>query len=106
VGVAVIAAVIAWLRPDAPAQAAAAPQAASYQDVQQVLAQRCTMCHGAQLQMKNVRLDSADAVRRHAQAVYQQAVVAKTMPLNNATGMTDEERVLLGRWFRAGAPLP
>ena len=42
----------------------------------------------------------------HAQAVYQQAVVQKTMPMANATGMTDEERALLGRWFLAGAPAP
>jgi uncharacterized membrane protein len=37
--------------------------------------------------------------------VYQQAVVQKTMPQNNATGITDDERALLGRWFEAGAAL-
>ena len=56
--------------------------------------------------MKNVRLDDAAAVKLHAQGIYQQAVVAKTMPLNNATQMTDTERALLGQWFRAGAPTP
>ena len=61
------------------------------------------MCHGPQVQMKNVRLDSADAVKQHAQAVYLQSVVAKTMPLNNATQMTEGERELVGRWFQAGA---
>ena len=105
VGVAVIAAVIGWLRPEAPARvAAAAPRPVSYQEVQQVLAQRCYMCHGAQVQMKNVRLDTPAALKQHAQAVYQQAVVTRLMPMNNATGMTEDERALIGQWFQGGAP--
>jgi len=72
--------------------------------VQQVVAQRCLACHGEQVQMKNIRLDSPAALKQHAPQVYQQAVVAKTMPMNNSTGMTDAERALLGRWFQAGAP--
>jgi uncharacterized membrane protein len=37
--------------------------------------------------------------------VYQQTVVTRQMPLNNATGMTEAERALIAQWFRAGAPL-
>jgi uncharacterized membrane protein len=84
---------------------AAAPQVVSYQQVQQVLAQRCYMCHGPQMQMKNVRLDSPEGLKQHAQAVYQQAVVTKLMPMNNATGITESERALIGQWFQAGAPV-
>ena len=102
VGVVVILGVISWLRPDT-STAAAAPKVAGYADVQKVLEQRCYLCHGAQVQMKNVRLDSAHALKLHAQAVYQQATVAKTMPLNNATGITEAERALIGRWFQDGA---
>jgi uncharacterized membrane protein len=106
VGVAVIAAVIGWLRPDASATVAAAPRPVGYQEVQQVLAQRCYMCHGAQVQMKNVRLDTPAGLTQHAQAVYQQAVVTRIMPMNNATGITEDERALIGRWFTGGAPGP
>jgi len=103
VGTAVIAATLVWLAPQ-PSEAAKAPAAAaSYAAVQKVLEQRCYQCHGAQLQMKNVRLDSPEALKQHAQAVYQQAVVAKTMPLNNATQITDGERALVGQWFQEGA---
>ena len=102
--VAAIAATLAWLAPDNSALAAKAPVAqADYSSVQKVLEQRCYQCHGAQLQMKNVRLDTPEAVRQHAQGVYQQAVVAKTMPLNNATQITDAERALIGQWFQDGA---
>jgi uncharacterized membrane protein len=103
-GIVVIAGVAAWLMPAQPAsQAQSKP--VSYADVQQVVAQRCVQCHGAQLQMKGIRLDSPAGLKQHAHQVYQQAVAARTMPLNNATAMTDEERALLGRWFEAGASI-
>jgi len=108
VGVALLLAVMVWLRPELPVAttSAAVPATVGYQDLQPVLAQRCYMCHGAQVQMKNVRLDSPEALRQHAQAVYQQAVVTRAMPLNNATAITDAERALIRRWFETGAPVP
>ncbi|MBX9612134.1 MAG: urate hydroxylase PuuD [Burkholderiales bacterium] len=75
----------------------------SFKNVQDVLARRCDMCHGAAVQMKNVRLDSPALVQQHAQMIYQQVVVQKLMPMNNATGITDAERALIGQWFRDGA---
>jgi uncharacterized membrane protein len=113
-GVAVIVGVIVWLRP-APVVGVAinsgAVQAASagssgqidYKNLQPVLAQRCYMCHGEQVQMKNVRLDSAQNVKLHAQNIYQQVVVSKVMPMNNSTGLTEAERLLVKQWFEAGA---
>ena len=91
-------------QPATPAAAAAAPAPARFADVQSVMAQRCVLCHGAALQSKNVRLDSAADLSKHAQMVYQQVVVLKVMPMNNATQMTDDERALVKRWFEAGAP--
>jgi uncharacterized membrane protein len=107
VGAVVLIGVIVWLRPAPPASSApaAARPAVSAAQVQAVVAQRCAMCHGEALQSKGVRLDSPAELKRHAQAVYQQAVVTKLMPINNATGITDEERALIGDWFRAGAPV-
>jgi uncharacterized membrane protein len=100
-GCAALVGVALWLAPP-PQAAAAAP--ARFADVQPVLAQRCLMCHNAQLAQKNVQLHTPALAVQHAQAIYQQAVVARTMPLNNATGMTDAERALLKRWFESGAP--
>jgi uncharacterized membrane protein len=64
------------------------------------------MCHGAEVQMKNVRLDSPEGIKQHAQNIYQQVVVTKLMPMNNATGLTDAERELIGAWFAQGAKTP
>ena len=104
-GIAVLGLTIVWMKPEPAAASApgAAVQKVGYGEVQKVLEQRCYMCHGAQVQMKNVRLDTADQVAAHAQAVYQQVVVTKIMPMNNATGITDAERALVGKWFEGGA---
>jgi uncharacterized membrane protein len=64
---------------------------------------RCIQCHGAQVQMKNVRLDSPEQIKLHAQAIYAQVVVTKQMPMNNSTQITDAERALVAEWFKAGA---
>ncbi len=101
VGMAVIAGLIFWLRP-VPSQASVAGPV-SYGSLQVVLAQRCYPCHGERVQMKNVRLDSAQNVRINAQNMYLQAVVNKVMPMNNATGITDAERLLIKQWFEDGA---
>ncbi|WP_156682269.1 urate hydroxylase PuuD [Tepidimonas fonticaldi] len=102
VGVAVIVAVVVWLRPATPASAGAMAAPPDAAQVMAVVQQRCVMCHGEALASKNVRLDSAPALAQHAQAVYQQVVVTRQMPLNNATGMTEDERALIAAWLRAG----
>ena len=113
-GLVVIVAVVLWLRPapvEATAAVAAAPAGAqagpggpiSYKTMQPILAQRCYMCHGSEVQMKNVRLDSAQGLASHAQMVYQQAVVTRIMPMNNATGISEAERALIKQWFESGA---
>ena len=48
-------------------------------------------------------LDSSEAITSRTQQIYQQAVVQKIMPLNNATRITEAERATIGRWFEAGA---
>ena len=105
IGTVVLAVLVAFLMPAPPsAEALAAKkQPVAFGDVQSVVAQRCQMCHNEQLQSKNVRLDSAAEVSKHAQQIYQQAVVLKAMPMNNATQITEAERALIGRWFTAGA---
>ena len=106
-GVALLLAVAVWMAPAPVARADAAVSAPVAETPQQVFAkvqgvvqQRCVLCHNANLANKGVRLDSPEAIQSHAQAVYQQAVVLKAMPMNNATQITEDERALLGRWYR------
>jgi uncharacterized membrane protein len=74
--------------------------------VRQVIDQRCVACHNAGLAQKNVALHTPELLSRHAQAVYQQTVITRQMPMSNATGITEAERDLIRRWYEAGAKAP
>jgi uncharacterized membrane protein len=104
-GVVVILSLVVWMRPAPPgahaATAATAGATPTIAQVQAVIEQRCHQCHGAQVHMKNIRLDSVELIQQNAQPIYQQAVITRQMPMNNATGITDAERDLIKRWYEA-----
>ena len=103
-GVAMAVAVAAALVPAAStATATGSAPPATLAAVRQIVDQRCVPCHNAQVQQKNVALHTDALLRQHAQAVYQQVVVLKLMPLSNATQITDDERAVIKRWVEAGA---
>ena len=111
-GVALLLAVAVWmapaplpLQPQRPQPVAETPEQ-TFARVQTVVEQRCVLCHNAQLANKGVRLDSPEAIRQHAQAIHQQVVVLKAMPMNNATQITEDERALLARWHTQIASTP
>ncbi len=102
VGAALILAVAIALAPrPQPAQAAAQP--VSFAQIEHIVQQRCLLCHAGPAASKGVRLDSPQGIVSHAAAIYQQVVVTKAMPLNNATGITDAERDEIARWVQQGA---
>ena len=107
IGTAVLLGLAVWLAPPPPSAQArlAAAQPSSFAAVKAVIDQRCQLCHNAQLASKSVALHTPELIAQHAQQVYQQAVVLRLMPQNNATQITDEERALIKRWFEAGASL-
>jgi len=102
VGTALIVGLAVWLMP-APQPKVVASAPVTYAELHKVIESRCLMCHNDQLASKNVNLSTPEAVAKNAQMLNQQAVILKTMPLNNATQITDAERALIGRWFKEGA---
>jgi uncharacterized membrane protein len=110
VGLVLIAAVILAMAPwgtSTGKNTSSAPQSQSvaFAEVKAVIDQRCLSCHGAQVQMKNIRFDQLAGIQVNAQNIYQQVSVTKQMPMNNATGITEEERNLIASWYLAGAKL-
>jgi uncharacterized membrane protein len=101
-GILVIVLVIVALKPIQPSTVES--EKITFSQVQQILSQRCYACHGEQVQMKNVRFDYAESVKQHALGIYQQVVVMRQMPMNNSTGITEVERLVLSTWFKSGAP--
>ena len=107
IGCAAIIGLVIWLAPP-PMSAearAAANRPANFAAVKAVIDQRCALCHNAQLQQKGVALHTPELIHQHALQVYQQSVVLKLMPLNNATQITESERALIKRWYESGAPM-
>jgi uncharacterized membrane protein len=43
-------------------------------------------------------------IQAQAQNIYQQVVVTKQMPMNNATGITPGERAVIKDWFEGLKP--
>jgi uncharacterized membrane protein len=100
VGVAVIIGVIVWLAPRSSTSNATVAAVAVPLAVTKIIERHCVMCHGEQVQMKNVRLDSADNLLKHKAMIFQQVVVTKQMPMNNATGISPEERQIIANWLK------
>jgi uncharacterized membrane protein len=104
IGAVILAVVIFMTRPDSQPTQAASATPVTFTEVQDVITQRCTLCHGPAMQSKGLRFDQPGEITKHAQQIYQQAVLLKTMPMNNATQITEAERASIGRWYTAGAP--
>jgi uncharacterized membrane protein len=104
VGVIVLAVLIAP-RPSASSQPV------SFAQAQAIVSQRCVPCHAAtptqpgfSAPPNGMTLDTPDQIVGRAQDIYRRAVVTKDMPLGNLTGITDQERAILGAWVEQGAP--
>jgi len=94
-------------------QGAAGLTAADFPAVEKVFEARCVTCHsstptraGFTVAPKGVLFDTQAEIVANARRAYEQVVVTKAMPLGNVTGITDDERELIGRWVRSGAPAP
>ncbi len=77
----------------------------------EIVNNRCVTCHSATPTSEmfdappaGIAFDNLDQIRAQASKIVAQSVLSNSMPLGNITEMTDEERVILGSWLRAGAP--
>jgi uncharacterized membrane protein len=77
-------------------------------EILSIVQSRCTSCHSANPTSEDFttaplgfKLDSLAQVRLGASKILQRAVHSKDMPINNMTGMTNEEREALGNWLSA-----
>jgi uncharacterized membrane protein len=94
--------------PEQTARAGMSPgaQVISIEKISAIVSQRCAVCHSARpvqpgfsAPPKGIVYDSDAQILAQAGIIYQQAVVTRSMPIGNMTGMNDEERALIGVWF-------
>jgi uncharacterized membrane protein len=84
-----------------------------YAEARTVVNRRCIACHSEQpthrafpIAPQGVMLDTALQMKQYARRIEARVAVERTMPLANMSGMTDEERRVLGRWVETGAKVP
>ncbi len=84
----------------------------SFSQVDLVIGQRCRPCHSATPKDPTVptapvgvMFDTPDQIEMRKERIQARAVISKTMPQNNKTGITEDERNLLAQWLAEGAPL-
>jgi uncharacterized membrane protein len=76
-------------------------------EVLAIVSKHCAACHAAKPTHesfreapKNIILEDAGDLKKHAATIYAQTVQTRAMPLGNQSGMTEDDRAILGRWLK------
>ncbi|NNJ11981.1 urate hydroxylase PuuD [Chloroflexales bacterium ZM16-3] len=113
-GAGIVALALAMILTARPARtpSASAAEPVSFAAVQSVIQRRCVACHSAHptdsiftVAPVGVMFDTPEQIEAMATRINERAVVLRTMPFNNQTGISDTERDLLGRWYDQGATI-
>lgn len=82
----------------------------TFAEANAIIQQRCVSCHGAKptddvqkVAPNGVMFDKPEQIQKYADKIMLRAVQTKSMPQGNKTGITDEEREIIGRWIKQGA---
>lgn len=93
-----------------PVREVRSDQPATFAEVRHIIDRRCAPCHSARPTdltfgpaPGGVRYDTPEQIVALAARIRERAVITRTMPPGNKTGISDDERDLLGRWIAAGA---
>jgi uncharacterized membrane protein len=105
-----IAAVAVAIRPDDGSGSATGAAAVPFARAQAIVKARCVPCHSSHPTKVDsaplgIVFDTPEQIRGQASLIERVAVSSKTMPLGNATGMTQAERDELGAWISRGAKI-
>ncbi|MDO6462456.1 urate hydroxylase PuuD [Granulosicoccaceae sp. 1_MG-2023] len=98
---------LAWVSAPAKVELDSSAEPVSTAQAHGIIVQRCTTCHSAsptdaafKTAPNGVMFDTEDQIISNAPGIYARAVATESMPLGNLTGMTTEERSLLGQWYQ------
>lgn len=82
----------------------------SFGEVNAIIQQRCISCHSSKptddvysVAPNGVKYDTPQEIVSKKDLIMQRAVITQTMPQNNKTNMTPEEREILRCWIEQGA---
>jgi uncharacterized membrane protein len=80
---------------------------AQQEEVFDVMQTHCANCHSAKptdeifvIAPLGLMFDTWSQIVQRAPLIHRRAVVTKDMPMMNKTGMTEDERQIIGKWFK------
>lgn len=84
----------------------------SFTEVNEIIQKRCVQCHSAtptddvnKVAPNGVKYDTPKEIYDKRDLIMQRVVITKTMPQNNKTNITEEERNTIRCWIEQGASL-
>jgi uncharacterized membrane protein len=98
------------IRPQSGSGGARVTTSVPFARARAIVEQRCVPCHSSRPTRTSsaplgIVFDTPAQIAAQAGLIERVAVATKTMPIGNATGMTQAERDLLGAWIRQGAKI-
>jgi uncharacterized membrane protein len=83
-----------------------------FSEVQTIVTKRCTSCHSSRptddeqkVAPNGIIFETPQQIAKMSDRILFRVVQTKTMPQGNKTGITEEEREVLGRWIGQGAKI-
>jgi len=108
--IAVVSMTLQASRPVMGSTARASGPPVTFAQAEAIIQRRCVNCHAAHpanpsfpQPPNGVTLEDPKRIQALADRILVRAVITKTMPLGNLTGITDAERAVLGAWITQGA---
>jgi len=96
----------------APTEIGGECEEVSFTDVYTIFQKRCVSCHSSNptddvltAPPNGVVYDTPQDMVKKRDEIMQRVVITKTMPQNNKTGITPEERDLIRCWIEQGTPV-
>ena len=95
-------------RPNLPA---ASERATTLNDIRPLIIEHCSGCHSRhptdavfRVAPSGFILDTDEQIIAAAQSIWQRVIIDRTMPFNNQTGMTDDDRQHIADWIQSISP--
>jgi len=83
---------------------------ATFEEVRHIIDQRCSVCHSERptdtsfgIAPGGVAFDTPQQIMARAARIRERAFLTRTMPPGNKTGISENERAMLGQWVEMGA---
>jgi len=96
----------------APAKPGECKETVSFTTVNKIIQERCIQCHSSKptddvytAAPNGVKYDTPEDIVKKKDLIMQRVVITKTMPQNNKTNITPEERDLIRCWIEQGASI-